>query len=107
MTIEELYPVEPGFEMPTGGGNKVDLESLVYPFSKMKNIGDAFPIILSPDQMVVPKDKKSSFAERVAARCRGKSYTYAKHFQKGFKVSIHERNMNEHYECGLRVWRVK
>ncbi len=107
MTSDELYPVEPGFEMPTGGGNKVDLASMVYPFHKMKNLGDSFPIALSPDQMVAKKDEVTSFANRVAARCRSKSYTYAKYFQKGFKVGIHEMNFNKHGECGLRVWRIK
>lgn len=106
MTAEELYPVEPGFEMPTWAGT-VDLISIIYPFHKMKNIGDSFPITLTPDQMGARKKGESSFAEKVSARCRGKSYTYAKHFDKNFKVRIWMRNFAEDNECGLRVWRVK
>lgn len=102
----ELYPVEPGFEMPTGR-RKINESSIYFPFGKMARLKDSFPVSLEPTRMIKQSGEITSFADRISARIRGQATTYRKHFKPGFKVRIFKRNFNEHNECGLRVWRVK
>ena len=100
--MAELYPVEPGFELPPRKRRK---QGYAYPFKKMLHYRDSFPVLLSPEQMNRKPGKQTSYAENKAATIKTSAKKYRKEEDKNFTIEIRERNLAEHGEIGLRVWR--
>lgn len=96
------FTVEPGFKIPPK--RRSYSTDYVYPFNKM-SIGDSFLISLKPDEFKIRPGKKTSISDFVCDKVLRKASQYRR-VDPTFYVLNRVRNMAEHQEVGVRVWRI-
>jgi len=98
------FIVEPGFEIPPKKRSAVT--DFIYPF-KLMTIGGSFFIPINPDEFKKRPGEKTSVADYIDDKVRRKARQYRERVDKDFYVLTRTRNMIDHNEVGIRVWRIK